>query len=729
MADSLVIVESPAKAKTINKYLGKNFEVKSSLGHIKDLPKNKLGIDLEKDFTPQYTVIKGKNKIVDDLKKSASGKKSVYLAPDPDREGEAIAWHIAGELASKKVKIYRVTFNEITKSAIQDAFKSPGQIDTNKVNAQQARRILDRLVGYQISPLLWGKLATGLSAGRVQSVALKMICDREDEILNFKQEEYWSIIAELQTADKTGFHAKLVKENDKNIKIANKDCADEILSYLKTCRYIVSEIKKQDKKKRPSAPFITSTLQQEASRHFSFTASKTMMIAQTLYEGIELGKEGSTGLITYMRTDSTRIADSAVKDARDFIESEFSKKYLPPKPQIYTTKKSAQDAHEAIRPTFAHITPDSIKQYLSSDQFKLYSLIWKRFVASQMESAVISQTSVDITAGKYLFRVTGSIIKFDGFMKLYMEKEDKEKTAGDSDEGEEPNLPDLKKNDVLNLIKLDPKQHFTQPPPRYTEATLIKELELNGIGRPSTYAAIMERIQDKDYTKKIKGKFHPTELGKILTLTLKESFSKIMNEKFTASMETDLDEIEKGTKNWLDIIKQFYSEFSTDLENAQKNMKSKSLTTDIRCDLCGKIMVVKWGKKGGFLACSGYPDCKKTLNYEKTEDGRIVPAKEIQPQFTEDKCANCGKPMILRKGRFGEFLACSGYPECKTTKPVKSKETFKEQTDILCPQEGCGGNLVKRKGRKGRIFYGCSRYPKCKFIANSLENMGDVSKK
>jgi len=725
----LVIVESPAKAKTINKYLGKNFEVKSSLGHIKDLPKNKLGIDIEKNFEPQYTVIKGKNKIVDELKKSASGKKSVYLAPDPDREGEAIAWHIANELSSKKVDIYRVTFNEITKTAIQDAFKSPGKIDSNKVNAQQARRILDRLVGYQISPLLWGRLATGLSAGRVQSVALKMICDREEEIRNFKKEEYWSIIAELETKDKVQFHAKLVKENDKNIKIENQDSAESAISYLKKSDFIVSDIKKQDKKRRPSAPFITSTLQQEASRHFSFTASKTMMIAQTLYEGIELGKEGSTGLITYMRTDSTRIAESAIKDTRDFIEKEFSKNYLPAKPQVYTTKKSAQDAHEAIRPTSPWITPESVKQHLTADQFKLYSLIWKRFVACQMEQAIIAQTSVDITAGKYLFRVTGSIIKFDGFMKLYIEKEDKEKSADDSEDQEEPNLPDMKKNDMLNLLKLNPKQHFTQPPPRFSEATLIKELELNGIGRPSTYAAIMERIQDKNYTKKIKGKFHPTELGIIVTQTLTENFAKIMNEKFTAGMETDLDEIEKGQKNWIEIIKQFYSEFSTDLENAKKNMKSKSLPTDIKCEKCGNVMIIKWGKTGGFLACSGYPDCKNTLNYEKNEEGEIVPVKEIQPQVTEETCEKCGKPMVLRKGRFGQFLACSGYPECKTTKPVKAKDTKKEDTGIPCPNEGCDGVLIKRSGKRGKPFYGCSKYPKCKFITNSIENIGDVNKK
>ncbi|RJP61123.1 MAG: type I DNA topoisomerase [Candidatus Auribacter fodinae] len=719
MAESLVIVESPAKAKTINKYLGSDFEVKSSVGHIRDLPPSKLGIDIEKDFEPDYIVIKGKEKVISELQKSAKGKKNIYLAPDPDREGEAIAWHIAHELGKSKAKVFRVTFNEITKQAIKEAFEHPTEIDLNKVNAQQARRILDRLVGYQISPLLWGRLWRGLSAGRVQSVAMKMICDREAEILAFKKEEYWSITGMFQTGDKAEVQSKLLKIDDKNIKIPDEKTSNAILSELKKESFAVTKIVKTDKKRHPAPPFITSTLQQEASRHFGFNAQRTMRIAQTLYEGVELGSAGSTGLITYMRTDSTRIADVALHEVRSFINNEYGKKYLPAKANYYKSKKSAQEAHEAIRPTDVTCTPESVKAFLTPDQFKLYGLIWKRFVASQMESAIIAQTTIDITGGKYLFRATGSIIKFDGFMKLYLEKKDEDADSDADTETEEKDalLPDVQEGSALTVKKFVPKQHFTQPPPRYSEATLIKALEENGIGRPSTYAAIMAKIQDRNYTSKLKGKLYPTELGSMVTQALTVSFNDIVNEKFTASMEESLDTVEKGGQDWHVLLKDFYASFKENLDAAYKSMKIVAMETEFTCAKCGKKMVVRLTKNGPFLACSAYPDCKFTMNYKKDPDGKIVPIEDVE-ETTEEKCDKCGSPLVVKEGRFGKFLACSGYPDCKFTRPVKDNKT-----GTPCPQEGCDGELVQRRGKKGRSFYGCSNYPQCRFTATSLKSL------
>ncbi|MCD6460061.1 type I DNA topoisomerase [bacterium] len=764
MADSLVIVESPAKAKTINKYLGKNFVVTSSVGHIKDLPKSKIGIDIENNFKPEYVVIRGKSKVISEIKKLAENKKNIYLAPDPDREGEAIAWHIANELKSKKDNIYRITFNEITKSAVKYAIEHPGQIDINRVNAQQTRRILDRLVGYKISPLLWRKLFTGLSAGRVQSVALKIICDREQEILDFQTKEYWSVKADLKTLRKDTITAALTKKNNKKIEIPDQKTADSIVKELEKEQFVIKDITRQKKQRRPYAPFITSTLQQEAARHYYFNANKTMRTAQTLYEGVSIGSTGSTGLITYMRTDSTRIADSAVSEARKFIANQYGSNYLPPKPVKYLSKKSAQDAHEAIRPTSPSVTPESIKQYLSAEQFKLYSLIWKRFIACQMKNAIISQTSVDISAGKYLFRVTGSVISFQGYMKLYTEKSDND---NDNNKENQSNnyLPELNKNEILELIKLLPKQHFTQPPPRYSEATLIKILEEKGIGRPSTYAAIMYKIQDKNYTTKIKGKFHPTELGLIVIHALTDSFAHIMNEKFTAEMESDLDNIEKGSKNWTDILKQFYEYFDKELQEALKSMQVKPVETDIPCEKCGKLMVVRWSRKGGFLSCSGYPECKHTMSYTKDEQGKIIAQPPEEPEETGEIC-ECGKPMVIRSSKYGKFLACSGYPQCKKTRSIDGSSDGKnskqpklidekcpkcdsqlversgkygtfyacsnfpkcryikpEESNVKCPEQGCDGHLIKRKGKRGKPFYGCSNYPKCSFTAKSLEGL------
>lgn len=763
MADSLVIVESPAKAKTINKYLGSNFVVKSSVGHIRDLPPSKLGVDIEKDFKPEYITIKGKNKVVAELKKAAKGKKNIFLAPDPDREGEAIAWHIASILDSKENKLYRVTFNEITKDAVKKAFESPSEINMNRVNAQQARRILDRIVGYQISPLLWERLTTGLSAGRVQSVALKIICDREKEIMAFQKEEYWSITAHLQTDEKIVFTAKLINKNNKKIKIGNKSESEKITNILKKTSFKVDTVKKQDKKRNPYPPFITSTLQQESARHFYYNAKKTMLLAQNLYEGIDLGKEGSTGLITYMRTDSTRVANSAIAEVRKFISNEFDKKYLPPKPKFYSSKKSAQDAHEAIRPTSVFRTPQNVKSFLSNDQYKLYSLIWKRFVASQMQSAIVAQTSIDIAAAEFTLRATGSIMKFDGFMKLYTEKSDNDDAKDNSSESNKL-LPNIEKGQLLDLNKLDPKQHFTQPPPRFSEATLIKTLEENGIGRPSTYAAIMSRIQDKKYTTKIKSRFHPTELGLFVTSVLTGSFTNIMNEKFTASMENNLDEIEQGNKDWLEVLDDFYKNFDIMLKAAYKSNNFNALPTDIKCKKCGKNMIIKWGKSGGFLACSGYPECKNTLSYERSETGKIT-IVEIKEEVVDEKCAKCGKNMTIKSGRFGRFLACSGYPECKNTLPlnadgtkgevqkpeiidekcpkcssnlVKRKSRYGEffacsnfpkcryikpkETDVKCPVESCDGTLVQRKGKRGKPFYGCNNYPKCSYTTLNPDN-------
>ena len=763
MADSLVIVESPAKAKTINKYLGKNFVVTSSVGHIKDLPKSKIGIDVEDNFKPQYVVIRGKSKVISEIKKLAKDKNNIYLAPDPDREGEAIAWHIASELKSKKDKIFRITFNEITKSAVQKAIENPGEIDINKVNAQQARRILDRLVGYKISPLLWRKLFTGLSAGRVQSVALKMICDREEEILAFKAKEYWSIKADLKTPRNDTVTASLLKKDNKKLEIPDQKTTDSILDELKKEKFSIKDITKQKKNRRPYAPFITSTLQQEAARHYYFNANKTMRTAQSLYEGVNIGPEGTTGLITYMRTDSTRIAESAINEARKFIASQYGNDYLPSKPVRYISKKSAQDAHEAIRPTSPSRTPESIKQYLSADQFKLYTLIWKRFIACQMKNAVISQTSVDISAGKYTFRLSGSVIVFPGYMKLYIEKTDNEQ---DSENDKSSNyLPELNKGEILELLKLLPKQHFTQPPPRFTEATLIKTLEEKGIGRPSTYAAIMTRIQDKNYTTKLKGRFHPTELGLIVIRALTDSFAHIMNEKFTAAMESDLDNIEKGSKEWTDILREFYKDFDKELQEATKSMQIKPIETDITCEKCGKNMLVRWSHKGGYLSCSGYPDCKYTMRYTKDADGKIIATKPEEPEPTDEVC-ECGQPMVIRNSRYGKFLACSTYPKCKKTRSLEGesddKKTKKpklldekcpkcgsqlversgrygnffacsnfpkcryikpEESNVNCPEEGCDGKLIKRKGKRGTPFYGCSNYPKCSYITKSLEGL------
>ncbi|UCD35259.1 MAG: type I DNA topoisomerase [Nitrospiraceae bacterium] len=701
---SLLIVESPTKVRTLSKFLGKEFTIKASVGHIKDLPRKELGVDIEHDLTPTYVVIEGKEKVLKDLVKSARSADRVFLGPDPDREGEAIAWHIASELNGSSDKVFRVEFNEITEKAVTEAIKHPRKINRNLVDAQQARRILDRLVGYRLSPLLWRKVRRGLSAGRVQSVAVRLVVDREREIEAFTAREYWSITASLEGKEPPPFDAKLFHINNEKAEIADEAQAQGILRNLEGRPFIVRKTEKKKRRRSPAPPFITSTLQQEASRKLRFTAKKTMMVAQQLYEGIELGGDGSVGLITYMRTDSVRVAAEAQQEARALIRGEFGKDYIPPSPPVYKSKKSAQEAHEAIRPTSVIRTPLSIKPYLSRDQYSLYALIWNRFVASQMHSALMEQTAIDIAAEpqkpgdkeQYIFRATGTVVVFPGFMKLYTE-------SGDNGQDEEGLLPALAEGDALNILAITPKQHFTQPPPRYTEATLVKELEAKGIGRPSTYASILSTIQDRKYTEKAEGKFRPTELGTLVSDLLVERFSELMDYNFTAKMEDNLDRIEEGGLRWVDIVMDFYGPFDKDLAEAMESLgkvRPKDIPTDQVCDKCGKPMVIKWGRHGRFIACTGYPECKNTRPLEQEGTGGKVPAEE-----TDEKCPTCGAAMVMKSGRYGRFLACSKYPECKTTRPLA--------TGIKCPDDG--GEIVQKSTKKGKVFYSCSNYPKCKF--------------
>jgi DNA topoisomerase-1 len=694
---NLLIVESPTKTKALKKFLGNEFVVEASVGHVKDLPKRNLGVDIKSDFAPDYEIIPGKKKILTRLKSEAKTAKAVYLAPDPDREGEAIAWHIASEIKKINPKILRASFNEITKQAVVEGVKQAGEIDMNKVNAQQARRILDRLVGYKISPLLWKTVYRGLSAGRVQSVALRIICEREEAIANFVPQEYWSITAILETQDKKSFPAKLVKIDGKDFEMPTQKDAEKITSDLKDKKFVVAGVTKEERKRFPSPPYITSTLQQDAARRLYFSSHKTMKIAQELYEGVELGEQGSVGLITYMRTDSPRIADVAKKSAKDFIEKNFGLDYIPSKPREYKSKKLAQEAHEAIRPTYIDYAPDQIKEFLSKDQLRLYQLIWNRFIASQMAESIFRVTTVEIEAEKYLFRASSSELMFDGFLKIYQDVKEE-----NGDEEEEFKLPSLKEKDLLNLLELIPKQHFTKPPPRFTEASLIKELEENGIGRPSTYAQIVSTIKQRKYVEMEKRKLFPTELGKTVNQILVKNFPDIFEVKFTANMEEELDKIEDGEEKWVDVLKDFYDPFRLNLEKVENDKgKIKKLTqekTEEVCEKCGSPMIIRWGRNGKFLACSAFPKCKNTKPLPGDENGTIL---------SDEKCELCAAPMMIKTSRYGKFLSCSKYPECKFTRPYS--------IGVSCPQEGCGGFLIERKSKKGRTFYGCSNYPKCKF--------------
>jgi len=704
MPRSLIIVESPAKIKTIKKYLGPEFEVKASVGHVKDLPKSKLGIDLENNFEPTYEVISEKKKVISELKKSAKNVDNIFLAPDPDREGEAIAWHVASEIGGNK-NIYRILFNDLTKKTVIAAINNPSKLNVNKYEAQQTRRILDRLVGYQISPILWEKVQRGLSAGRVQSVAVRIICDREAEIQAFVSEEYWNITALLEGNNPPPLEARLTRIDSKKLKLINETQTKELLEELKSASFVVKKVEKKEVKRSPAPPFTTSKLQQEASRKLRFTAKKTMSVAQRLYEGIALGEEGSFGLITYMRTDSVRTASEALENVRDYIEKSYGKEFLPTKARFFKSSKSSQDAHEAIRPTTAAYTPQNIKQYLKNDEFRLYQLIWNRFIASQMNPAIFDQTGIDIQAGRCLFHAQGSIMKFPGFSIVYTETRDKE--VNDRDNQSSTILPEVSKGDELALISLDPQQSFTQPPARFSEATLVKELEEKGIGRPSTYAAIISTIQNRKYAELEKGRFHPTELGTIVNGLLVENFPNIMDVQFTASMEDNLDMIEDGKTTRHKTLEAFYTPFKSELEKAgeeMKNVKREEIPTDLACDKCGSPMVIKWGKNGKFLACSNYPECKNTGNIAQDENGAI---SKMEAETTDIICDVCGKNMIIKEGKFGRFLGCSGYPECKNTKPL--------DTGVKCPQEGCGGSLCERRSKKGKTFFGCSNYPNCTY--------------
>ena len=714
MPKSLVVVESPAKAKTINKFLGQNYIVRSSVGHIRDLPAKKLAVDVQNGFTPEYITIRGKAKIIKEIQAEAKKTEAIYLAADPDREGEAICWHIAETLKNVKKPIYRVTYNEITASAILAAMENPGQIDQHLVDSQQARRVLDRLVGYQISPILWRNVKPGLSAGRVQSVAVRLICEREAEIEAFIPQEYWTITANLIGKNPQPFDAKLLQIGSEKGSIStygfpiDEARAEAIVEDAKTKPFIVKDIKRQERKRRPVPPFITSTLQQEAARKLRFTAKRTMSVAQKLYEGLNLGATGAVGLITYMRTDSTRIADEALREARGYIKKNYGTDYLPKSAMRYKSKGGAQDAHEAIRPTSVERTPQSLKPYLSPEQHRLYDLIWKRFVASQMNPAILDVTTIDISAEQYLFRATGSILKFDGFMRLYLEGSDDSNTESNRNDETDVILPVLEIGERLDLRKLTHKQHYTQPPPRYTEATLVKALEEKGIGRPSTYAAIISTIQGREYVVKEKGRFQPTDIGKLVNQLLIKGFPEILDTQFTAKMEDQLDEIAEGKSDWVGVLSAFYEPFAHALEaapdvmyEARKEMEEES---DEVCEKCNGKMIIKWGRYGRFLGCSNYPECSNIKRLTEED----APPPEEEP--TDETCDKCGSPMVIKTSRAGgKFLACTGYPKCKNAKPIN--------IGVDCPEAGCGGYIGERRSKRG-IFYGCSNYPKCKFIAS-----------
>jgi len=852
MPKALVIVESPVKAKTINKYLGKQYIVKASLGHIKDLPKKDLAVDVEHGFEPRYEIIEGKRKLLAELKQAAKGVESIYLAADPDREGEAICSHLQEELQGKKgggPHIYRVMFNEITKNAVQKAFQNPGMVDEKLVDAQQARRVLDRLVGYKISPLLWDKVRRGLSAGRVQTVALRVIVERESEIAAFIKNEYWTIDADFTARKPPPLNAHLIKKDDQTPELGSQQATDYVVAQLDGADYIVKSVGTREKRRNPVAPFITSTLQQESSRKLRFSVKRTMILAQRLYEGIELGKEGSVGLITYMRTDSTRISEDALQDVRAYIAVKFGPEFLPESANIYKSKKDAQDAHEAVRPTSMEYSPDDVAKYLAEDELKLYRLIWNRFVACQMTPAVFDQTTIDISArgkdgSEYLFRATGSVEKFRGFLKVYEEGKDQ---SDEEDEEAKHRLPAVAEGELLKLRILLPEQHFTEPPPRYNEATLVKKLESDGVGRPSTYASILSTIQEREYVQKEGGRFIPTELGKVVTGLLLDNFDDIFDVKYTARMEEELDEIETGKIAWREAIGEFYERFDKDLKHAEEHMtdiKRMERPTELMCEKCGKPLVIKWGKHGSFLACTGYPDFPSrsaesdfeklqkditrrehavreeiqkglskmraryphvpirlgehgnlvsdggpnlpkglkadlerhakslaerrlkdrdqiglrlskiqarypqvnefyTLDLRDTADGLALlwqrkegfctytreltvdlpdlDAANLSEQGESEYCENCGRPMVLKKGRFGTFFACTGYPDCKTTKQIGGTQKKPDvQLDEKCPV--CGSNMVLKTGRFGE-FTACGNYPACKHVKQKTIGM------
>ncbi|MEN6311242.1 MAG: type I DNA topoisomerase [Acidobacteriota bacterium] len=714
MGKSLVIVESPAKAKTVNHYLGEDYIVKASMGHVRDLPKKKLGVDVQADFQPTYEIIPDKKKTVAELRKAAKSSDRVILAADPDREGEAISWHLSQIIGEDNPNICRATFHEITKEGVEDAFKHLGKLDENLIQAQQTRRILDRLVGYLISPLLWKKIGKGLSAGRVQSVALRLICEREKEIKAFQPEEYWTIAAQLEAAEPPAFRALLAKVDGKKAKVANGDAAGAITAICEKNPFVLDGIKIQEKKRQPGPPYITSTLQQDGFRLHHYPVKKTMFIAQKLYEGLELGALGQTGLITYMRTDSFRVSDQARAAARKYIEQAYSPAHVPAKPHAFKNPKKSQDAHEAIRPSHLDLPPDKVKPFLKKEEYDLYKMIWNRFLASQMASAVIEETEFDIsvrgwaeapakaevqapdaieTSGApaehvYNFKTKGEVVKFDGFLAAYP-----------NGNGEKELLPKAKEGETLKLLGLESKQKFTEPPPRYTEGTLVKELEARGIGRPSTYAPIITTLQDRTYVVRDKGKFIPTELGMYVTDFLVKYFAELLDYAFTAHMEEELDQIGDGERTWLESLREYYVLLDKYLKEAQQSegIKKTGIPIDEKCPKCGQPLTIKDGRFGRFKACSGYPACNFRESLNK---------KESKP--LDEKCPKCGSQLVQKFGRFGPFVACSDYPKCKYIKKENA------ETGIDCPT-GCGGKILRRKTRRGKIFYGCSNYPKCHF--------------
>src|SRR4051812_37818574 len=748
MADKLVIVESPAKAKTIQKYLGRGFRVEASMGHVRDLPKSDLGVDVDDGFAPVYEVSKGKEKVVASLKKSIRAADAVYLATDPNREGEAIAWHITQAAGIPRGKpIFRVEFSEITRNAVQQAIANPRQIDHNLVDAQQARRVLDRLVGYKLSPLLWDKVMRGLSAGRVQSVAVRLVVEREREIEAFVKQEYWTIEADLskqlassskQLAERKDiFRAVLIERAGKKLDkfaIGDKDAAQTIVDDLKGANYVVRKITRKDKRRTAAPPFTTSTLQQEAGRKLGFSAKRTMIVAQQLYEGVDVGgADGTVGLITYMRTDSFNIAREAQEEAREVIKERYGEPYLPEKAPIYRTKaKGAQEAHEAIRPTSSRRHPEELREILSREQHRLYDLIWKRFVASQMSAALFDSTTVDIgalTVGSrqpavdpYTFRATGSVLKFPGFLAVYNVSLDE----GEEDEDSERKLPMLTEREALDLIQLLSLQHFTEPPPRFTEASLVKEMERLGIGRPSTYAPTISTIVDRKYVEASEKKLLPTTLGRVVTELLVEHFPNIVDYGFTSAMEQQLDDIAEGQKKWVPVLREFYGPFERTLATAKetmRNIKRQDVSAGLSCVKCGTgELMIKFGRNGEFLACNRYPECDFTSDFHRDSEGRILLEAASAPETSDVMCNLCGKPMIIKKSRFGPFLGCSGYPECKNTRRLGKDGKpmpLPEPTGVTCPQ--CNeGELMQRRGKFGRPFFGCNRYPKCNYLVNDL---------
>jgi DNA topoisomerase-1 len=681
MGKSLLIVESPAKARTLKRYLGKDFEVEASVGHVKDLPKSTLGVDVDDNFTPKYGVIRGKGTVIKTLKKLASEADHVYLAPDPDREGEAIAWHIAEEIRPKKgeLSMSRVMITEITKKGVEKALSEPKELDEDRYNAQQARRILDRLVGYQVSPILWQKVRRGLSAGRVQSVALRLVVDREAEINKFVPEEFWTLDTRVEGGNPPPFAARLDKVDGKKTRLATREEAVAAEAEVRAAKLILKGVQRKERKRNPAPPFLTSTLQREAFRKHRFSAKKTMMLAQRLYEGIDVEGE-PIGLITYMRTDSTRISDDAIASCRDYIDRKYGAELLPAKPVKFKVKKGAQDAHEAIRPTTMAYPPEKVQSFLEADQYKLYKLVWDRFLACQMKPAIFDSTVFEIEAGRYELRASGSILKFKGFMA------------------------------ELKLLELGTDQRFTQPPARFNESTLVKEMEDKGIGRPSTYAQTLSTIRDKGYVEMVERKFTPTDLGGLVTELLVKNFPKILDPGFTAGMEDDLDNVERGERDWRELLGSFYGPFSKTLEDAAENMenvRAREVETDVDCDRCEAKMVIKWGRNGYFLSCSAYPECKNAKGFKREADGTITP---VEGEKLGEECPECKSDLIMKRGRRGRFIACSGYPDCRYTRPVG--------TGVACPgKDGakCPGELVEKQSKTGRTFYACNQYPDCEY--------------